>query len=83
MHIYSLEAGLNVIVYLTRVRPSVTSQISNTDIACHVKGIAHLKNENSVIIYVSFQTCMSFFLMFYTKENILKNAGNQTVDGPH
>ncbi len=26
-----------------------------------------------------FQTCMSFFLLLNTKEDILKNAGNQTV----
>ncbi len=29
-----------------------------------------------------FQTCMSFLLMLNIKEDILKNAGNQTVDGP-
>jgi len=27
-----------------------------------------------------FQTCMSFFLLLYTKEDILKNVGNQTAD---
>ncbi len=27
-----------------------------------------------------FQTCMSLFLLLSTKEDILKNAGNQTVD---
>ncbi len=32
---------------------------------------------------MSFQTCMSFFLMLNIKVDILKNAGNQTVDGPH
>ncbi len=30
-----------------------------------------------------FQTFMSLFLLFNTKENILKNVGNQTVDGSH
>ncbi len=30
-----------------------------------------------------FQTCVSFLLMLNTKEDILKNAGNRTVDGPH
>jgi len=30
-----------------------------------------------------FQTCMSFFVLLNTKEDILKNAGNQTVDGSH
>ncbi len=28
-----------------------------------------------------FQTCMIFFLLFNTKEDILKNVGDQTVDG--
>jgi len=27
-----------------------------------------------------FQTCMNFFLLLNTKEDILKNVGNQTVD---
>ncbi len=31
---------------------------------------------------MSFQTCMSFFLMLNIKVDILKNAGNLTVDGP-
>ncbi len=30
---------------------------------------------------MSFQTGISFFLMLNTKEDILKNAGNKTVDG--
>ncbi len=29
------------------------------------------------------QTCMSFFLVLNIKEDILKNAGNQIVNGPH
>ncbi len=37
---------------------------------CHHLLIVHL-----------FQTCMSFFLLLNTKYNILKNVGNQTVDG--
>ncbi len=34
---------------------------------------------------MSFQTCKkkNFFLMLNIKEDILKNAGNQTVDGPY
>ncbi len=31
---------------------------------------------------MSFQTCMSLFLMWNLKEDILKNAGNKTVVGP-
>jgi len=30
-----------------------------------------------------FQTCMCFFLLLNTKEDILKNVGNQTVDSSH
>ncbi len=36
-----------------------------------------------LLTHMSFQTCMSFFLMLNIKEGILKNAVNQTVDGPH
>ncbi len=32
---------------------------------------------------MSFQTCMHLFLMLNIKENVLKNAGNQTADYPH
>jgi len=28
-------------------------------------------------------TCINFFLLLYTKEDILKNVANQAVDGPH
>jgi len=30
-----------------------------------------------------FQTCMNMFFLLYTKEDILKNMGYQTVEGPH
>ncbi len=30
-----------------------------------------------------FQAYMSFFLLLNTKEDILENVGNQTVDGTH
>ncbi len=36
-----------------------------------------------VITFMSFQTCMSLFPMLNIKEDIFKNAGNQTIDGPH
>jgi len=29
------------------------------------------------------QTCLNFSLLLNTKDDILKNVGNQTVDGPH
>ncbi len=29
------------------------------------------------------QTFMSFFILLDTKEDVLKNVGNQTVDGSH
>ncbi len=32
---------------------------------------------------MSFQTGMSLFVLFNTKEDILKNVGNQIVDGPY
>ncbi len=34
-----------------------------------------------LLTLMSFQTCVSLFLMLNIKEDILKNAGNQTVDG--
>ncbi len=49
-----------------------------------IKALACLKNDNSVIIYFTFmwfQTCPSVFLLLSTKEDILKDVGNQTVDG--
>ncbi len=36
-----------------------------------------------LLTLMSFQTCMGFLLMLHIKEDILKNAGNQTIDGPH
>ncbi len=36
-----------------------------------------------LLTHMSFQTCMDFFLLLNTKEDILKNVGNQTVDGSH
>ncbi len=41
-----------------------------------LKGYSSPKTENSVIIY-------SAFLLFSTKEGILKNVCNQTVAGSH
>jgi len=41
------------------------------------------RNENSVIVYKLFQTCMNFFLLLNTKEDILKNIKSQTDDEPH
>ncbi len=44
------------------------------------------RNDRSVIIYFTsmcFQTCSSFFLQLSTKEDVLKDVGNQTVDGSH
>ncbi len=38
---------------------------------------------HNLLTLMSFQTCMSYFLMLNLKEDILKNAGNQTVVGPH
>ncbi len=41
------------------------------------------KKNKHLLILKLFQTCMSLFLMLSTKVDILKNAGNQTVDGSH
>ncbi len=37
----------------------------------------------TIVTLMSFQTSMSFSTMLNTKEDILKSAGNLTVDGPH
>jgi len=41
------------------------------------------KNYHNLLTLMSFQICMSFFSYVGHKEDILKNAGNQTVDGLH
>jgi len=41
------------------------------------------KCSHSLLTLKLFQTCMSFFLLLNTKEDILKNVGNQTVDSSH
>ncbi len=41
------------------------------------------KFSHHLLTLMSFQTCTSFFLMLNIKEDILMNAGIQTVDGPH
>ncbi len=51
--------------------------ISMTQILNSIDSIFH-----NYILTVLFQTYMSFFLMLNIKEDILKNAGNQTVDVP-
>jgi len=35
------------------------------------------------ILFLFTQTSMNFFLLLNTKEDILKNVGNQKVDVPH
>ncbi len=50
------------------------------------KGMVHpkMKIQPSFILALKlFQTCMSFFLLLNTKEDILKNVGNQTADDLH
>ncbi len=43
------------------------------------------KNQIFVMICSPYllETCKSFYLLLNTKEDILKNAGKQTVDGSH
>jgi len=50
-----------------------------------LKGIVHPKWKcwHHLLTLKWFQTCMSFFLLLNTKENILKNVGNRTVDCNH
>ncbi len=49
-----------------------------------VKGIVLPKmNILPSFTLMSLQTYMSFFVMLNIKEDILKNTGNQRVDGPH
>ncbi len=47
-----------------------------------IKGIVHPK-----IVFLSLftlsQTCIRFFLVLNTKDDILKDVGKQTVAGPH
>ncbi len=46
------------------------------------KRYSSIKNEKSTVIDL-FQTCVSYFPLLNIKEDISKNAGNQTVDGSH
>jgi len=39
--------------------------------------------KNHLLTLKLIQPCMSFFLPLNKKEDILKNMGNQTVDGSH
>ncbi len=49
--------------------------------------VLHPGKGNSVIIYSNllklFQTCVSFFLLLNTKDDILRNANNWTCFSPH
>ncbi len=56
-------------------------KVSNTSLRLQVAKMDHLrKNINSVIIYSP--QCCCFFLLWNIKEDIMKNAGNQTVSVP-
>jgi len=48
-----------------------------------IKGIVHPKMSILSSFVRFFQTCMSFFLLLNTNEDILKNVGKWTVDGLH
>ncbi len=37
----------------------------------------------STFLKIYFEECMKFFIQLNTKEDILKNVGNQAVDGLH
>jgi len=66
-----------MVYYKTRsyFKINVFSNIGYTKAKMLVKGIVNQK--------LLFQTCMSFFLLLNTKEDILNSIGNQTVDGNH
>ncbi len=50
----------------------------------NLEGIVHSKCLFChLLILHLFQTCMSFFLLLNTKEDVLKNVGKQAVDGSH
>jgi len=44
--------------------------------------IGIVENEMKILTLKLFQTCVNFFLLLNTKDDILKNVSNQTVDGP-
>ncbi len=50
-----------------------------------IKGIVHPKNKilSLLLTVMLYQTCINFILVLNTKEDILKNVGNQTFAGPH
>jgi len=51
----------------------------------HLKGIVHFKMKiwSSLTHPQVVSNLYDFFFLLETKEDILKNIGNQTVDGPH
>ncbi len=55
-------------------------QIQYTQETVHPK---KLKLHHHLLILHLFQACVSLFLLLNAKEDILKNVGNQTVDGSH
>jgi len=61
---------------------SASKKKINANCNCNIKGIVH-PNLLSLLTLKLFQTCMKFFLLFNTKEDVLKNFANQIVDGPH
>jgi len=49
----------------------------------HVKLLKVVQPKMNLLTLKLFQTRVSFFLLLKTKEDILMNVGNQTVDRPH
>ncbi len=47
-----------------------------------IKGMVHPKIV-FLTLFTHSQSCINFFNVLNTKDDILKNVGNQTVAGPH
>jgi len=60
---------------------NMTSKIKSLSELCIICG--HKGSPKNEKLHKLHQTYMNFFLQLNTKEDILKNVNNQTVDGPH
>ncbi len=61
----------------------IITDVDNSCPAWLLKGIVNPNFCHYLLTLMLFQTCMSLFFMLNIQEDILKNAGNQTADGPH
>ncbi len=63
--------------------PQVREREPNLDCFGHIKGNVHPKIKSQSLFTQVVPNLFEFFLLLSTKEEILKNVGNQTVDGSH